>query len=73
MADLKHMEFLQEDRDRLQRALDAVLGEVSMLREGRRSDHHLITVLRETIHSLRQELASLPAKPSAEEDVTCTD
>ena len=69
MADLKQMEFLREECARLQRALDVALGEASILRDGRRSDHHLITLLDDTIKELRQEVAALRAAQSSSEEV----
>ena len=54
--DAKQVQFLQDECKRLQRALDAAGGQISILEEGRRSDHHLITVLREVISDLRKQL-----------------
>jgi hypothetical protein len=60
--DAKQVQFLEDDRKRLQRALDAAGGELSMLRDGRRSDHHLLIVLGETIADLRKQVADYQAK-----------
>ncbi len=55
--DAKQVQLLQDECKRLQRAVDAAGGHISTLEEGRRSDHHLILVLRETIADLRKQLA----------------
>jgi hypothetical protein len=60
--DAKQIQFLEDERKRLQRALDAAGGKISMLEDGRRSDHHLLIVLGETISDLRKQLADYRAK-----------
>lgn len=69
MADAKQMEFLREECARLQRALDVALGEASILRDGRRSDHHLIILLEDTIKDLRKEVSDLRAQRSLTKEV----
>jgi hypothetical protein len=62
MYDPKQAEFLAEENLSLRRQLDAAMGQLSKQGEQKRSDHHLIIVLQETISDLRKNLASLQQK-----------
>jgi predicted nucleic acid-binding Zn-ribbon protein len=57
--DAKQQEFLREEAQRLQRLLDAAMGQISKMQEAARSDHHLILVLRERINDLTREVQAL--------------
>ena len=59
MYDAKQQEFLREEAQRLQRLLDAAMGQISKMQEAARSDHHLILVLRERINDLTREVQAL--------------
>jgi hypothetical protein len=56
MYDAKQQEFLREEVKRLERTLDAAMGEISQLKENASADHHLIIVLRERVSDLTKEL-----------------
>ena len=56
MYDAKQQEFLREEVKRLERTLDAAMGELSQLKANAKADHHLIIVLRERVSDLTNEL-----------------